>query len=48
MLSGANMDGLGVGAIRQLWLRFDMPPYTSSDENQRIQLTVTAVKGNTN
>jgi hypothetical protein len=47
MTSGANMDNLVVGTQRQLWLRLDAPAISSSDENQRIQVIVTAVSGTT-
>jgi hypothetical protein len=30
-----------------LWLRLDAPAISSSDENQRIQVIVTAVSGTT-
>ncbi len=45
MTSGTNMDGLTVGTLKQLWLRLDAPPATTSDENQRVQLTLTAKSG---
>ncbi len=48
MTSGTNMDGIAVGVLKQLWLRLDAPPATTSDENQRIVVTLTAVNGRLN
>ena len=48
MTSGTNMDGLAVGTLKQLWLRLDAPPATTSDENQRIVVTLSAVNGRLN
>ena len=48
MTNGTNMDGLTVGLTKQLWLRLDAPGVTTSDENQRIQVTLTAVNGRLN
>ncbi|MEK7745667.1 MAG: hypothetical protein AAB576_03300 [Elusimicrobiota bacterium] len=45
MTSGTNMDALTVGTLKQLWLRLDAPPTTTSDENQRIVVTLTAKSG---
>jgi hypothetical protein len=48
MTSGTDMDGLAVGTLKQLWLRLDAPPSTTSDENQRVVVTLTAVNGRLN
>lgn len=41
----ADADELPVGAVRRLWLRANTPAASSSDEQQRFTLTVTAVSG---
>ncbi|MFH1725880.1 MAG: hypothetical protein ABII00_14825 [Elusimicrobiota bacterium] len=46
MLGGADMDGLNVGDQRQLWLRIDAPPVTSTTEAQQMRVTVTATRSN--
>ncbi len=48
MTSGTEMDGIAVGVLKQLWLRLDAPPTTTSDEDQRIVVTLTAVNGRLN
>lgn len=47
MTDGADMDNLTVGTVRQLWLRADLPPFSSTEAQQRFVLTVTAVNGRT-
>lgn len=44
MAGGADMDALPLGAKRQLWLRLDAPPYTSTTSEQSFTLTVTATR----
>ena len=46
MLGGADMDNVGVGIKRQLWLRMDTPPITSTTADQDIQVTITATRTN--
>lgn len=41
----ADADNMPVGAARRLWLRANTPPQSSTDEQQRFVLTVTAVTG---
>lgn len=49
MTGGANVDGMAVdGSVKQLWLRLDAPSSTTSDENQRIVVTLTAINGRIN
>ena len=48
MTGGADMDGLSVSNLRQLWLRLDTPSETSVDTEQKVQVTVTAASGVTN
>ncbi|HAH07720.1 MAG TPA: hypothetical protein DCM05_14565 [Elusimicrobia bacterium] len=48
MAGGTNMDNLAVGTQKQLWMRVDAPPNSSSDDNQRVVVTLTAVTGKTN
>jgi len=45
MEGGANMDNILLTApSRQLWLRLDAPPLTSTESEQKIQVTVTATR----
>lgn len=44
MAGGADMDSLPLGAGRQLWLRLDAPPYTSTSSQQTFTVTVTATR----
>jgi hypothetical protein len=44
MSGGADMDSLAVGTQRQLWLRMDAPPYTSTTSEQSFTVTVTATR----
>lgn len=44
MLGETDMDDLNVGDERQLWFRIDTPPYTSTTQDQDIQITITATK----
>lgn len=44
MLGGADMDRMNVGTQRQLWFRMDMPPLTSTTDDQDIQITITATR----
>lgn len=44
MSGGADMDSLPLGAKRQLWLRLDAPPYTSTTSEQSFTVTVTATR----
>jgi hypothetical protein len=46
MLGGADMDNLSPTQERQMWLRIDTPPTTSTTQAQDIQLTFTATKDN--
>lgn len=46
MSGGADMDSLPLGAERQLWLRLDAPPYTSTTSEQSFTVTVTATRTN--
>lgn len=41
----ADADNMPVGAVRRLWLRANTPPQSSTDQQQRFVLTVTAVSG---
>ncbi|TPW21303.1 MAG: hypothetical protein FD126_810 [Elusimicrobia bacterium] len=40
-----DLDNMPVGAARRLWLRANTPLQSSTDEQQRFVLTVTAVSG---
>ena len=44
MAGGADMDGMNVGDVRQMWLRIDAPPQTSTATDQYIQVTLTATR----
>jgi hypothetical protein len=44
MSGGADMDSLPLGGQRQLWLRLDAPPYTSTTSEQSFTVTVTATR----
>lgn len=44
MSGGADMDSLAVGTQRQLWLRMDVPPYTSVTTQQSFTVTLTATR----
>lgn len=44
MQGGADMDGLNVGDQRQMWLRVDAPPQSSTATDQYIQVTLTATR----
>lgn len=45
MTGAAEMDNiLLISPARQLWLRVDAPPLTTSDEVQRVTITVTATR----
>jgi len=46
MTGGADMDNMLVGTERQMWLRIDTPPLTTTGEVQAIQITVTATRNN--
>ncbi|MFA6093267.1 MAG: hypothetical protein WC986_09985 [Elusimicrobiota bacterium] len=48
MDSGANMDDMTVGSLRQLWLRVDAPPTTTYSAAQAFVVTLTAVSGVSN
>ncbi|MFA6093266.1 MAG: hypothetical protein WC986_09980 [Elusimicrobiota bacterium] len=48
MDSGANMDDMTVGSLRQLWLRVDAPPMTTYSTAQAFVVTLTAVSGVSN
>ncbi|MFA6093269.1 MAG: hypothetical protein WC986_09995 [Elusimicrobiota bacterium] len=48
MDSGANMDDMTVGSLRQLWLRVDAPPTTTYSAAQAFIVTLTAVSGASN
>ncbi|MFA6093268.1 MAG: hypothetical protein WC986_09990 [Elusimicrobiota bacterium] len=48
MDSGANMDDMTVGSLRQLWLRVDAPPTTTYSAAQAFVVTLTAVSGASN
>ncbi|HAH07719.1 MAG TPA: hypothetical protein DCM05_14560 [Elusimicrobia bacterium] len=47
MAGGTNMDNLAVGTQKQLWIRVDTPPTSTSEDQQRVQVTLTAVSGKT-
>lgn len=44
MIGEADMDNLQVGTQRQLWLRIDTPPLTTTAATQEISITATATK----
>jgi len=44
MEGGADVDLMNIGDQRQLWLRIDAPPYTSTGDEQKFQITVTATR----
>lgn len=47
MSGAANMDNIMLTSpSRQMWLRLDTPPRTSTDEVQSIQVTITATRIN--
>ena len=47
MSGSADMDNILLSnPARQLWLRLDTPPMTSTDEEQNFQITITATRTN--
>jgi len=44
MTGAADMDRMTPTSQRQLWFRLDTPPLSSTDEQQRIQIVITATK----
>ncbi|MBI3296914.1 MAG: hypothetical protein HYZ75_02030 [Elusimicrobia bacterium] len=46
MSGGTDMDNIPLGATKQLWLRMDAPPYTSTTSEQDFTITVTATRAN--
>lgn len=47
MTGAANMDNiLLTQPARQLWLRLDAPPFTSTEDEQSVQITITATRTN--
>lgn len=44
MAGGADMDSMPVGAVRQMWLRIDAPPTTSTTSEQDFTVTLTATR----
>jgi hypothetical protein len=44
MTGGVDMDNMLVGDTRQMWLRIDAPPLTTTGDVQKIQITVNATR----
>lgn len=44
MTGGVDMDNIPLGGTRQLWLRLDAPPTTSTTSEQSFSITVTATR----